>query len=500
MSTADELVERARDLYRRGAVGDALAACEEAADEARHTDDVAALADAATVIRTTTRLGVAGRVHELCVEALARLGESDPVRTARVRAQLVATANPFGPPEPLVLPPESDDPEATFLRLQAWHAARLAVDHLPERLAVADQAVDLGRRTGTGEYAAWGRRWRMDAFAVLGDRIDLSAEMQALQPLVERLDQPSWRAYVTLVECSQRLLEGRWDDALRLADEAVALEDDPMGEAAFFRVVTTSAVAQQTGRDLAASESAVAVMVDRLPYSARGWLCLMYKASGKRDEAEGIWRAIAPHVTRMPERAPEWVIAMVGSAEVCAWLGDTATARILRRELAPFAGLQAIGLSQSPYDGPVDLALGRLAACLDDAEGARSHLSAALRQTEAMHALPYQVLVLAELAALGDASAAERARSLAGRLGMDPVLQRLGAPDPGPLSRRETEIAALVADGLSNAAIAARLVLSERTVENHVSSVLRKLDLTSRAGIASWHARRFGAGGFEARR
>ncbi len=492
MSRADELVARARDHYRRGAVADALAACEQAAEEARRTGDVAALADAATVIRTTPRTGVAGRVHELCVEALARLGESDPVRAARVRAQLVATVNPFGPPEPLDLPPESDDAEATFLRLQAWHAARLAIDHLPERLAVADQVVELGRRTGTDEYAAWGRRWRMDAFAVLGDRIDLLAEMQALQPLVERMDQPSWRAYVTLVECSQRLLEGRWEDAFRLADEAVALEQDPLGEAAFFRVVTTSAAAQQTGRGLAESEAAVAALVDRLPYFARGWICLMHKASGKRDEAELLWRAIAPHVARMPERAPEWAIATVGSAEVCAWLGDAATARTLYDQLAPFAGLQAIGLSQSPYDGPVDLALGRLAACLDDAEGARSHLTSALRQTEAMQALPYQVLVLAELAALGDATSAERARSLAGRLGMAPVLARLGGTDTGPLTRRESEVAALVADGLSNAAIAARLVLSERTVENHVSSVLRRLNLTSRAGIASWHARRFG--------
>ena len=95
-----------------------------------------------------------------------------------------------------------------------------------------------------------------------------------------------------------------------------------MGEAAFFRVVTTSAVAQQTGRGLAESEAAVAALVDKLPYFARGWICLMYKATGKRDEAEALWRAIAPHVTRMPERAPEWVIATVGSAEVCAWLGD----------------------------------------------------------------------------------------------------------------------------------------------------------------------------------
>jgi DNA-binding NarL/FixJ family response regulator len=49
-----------------------------------------------------------------------------------------------------------------------------------------------------------------------------------------------------------------------------------------------------------------------------------------------------------------------------------------------------------------------------------------------------------------------------------------------------------VAEGLSNAAIADRLTLSERTVENHVSSILRKLDRTSRAGISSWYARRGG--------
>jgi hypothetical protein len=118
MSTEGKLLDDARGLYRRGMVMDALEVCERVAVEARRSGDVLSLADAATVIRTTTRVEVTGRVHELCIEALARLGDVDPVRTARVRAQLVATTDPFGPSEPLDLPPESDDPEATFLRLR----------------------------------------------------------------------------------------------------------------------------------------------------------------------------------------------------------------------------------------------------------------------------------------------------------------------------------------------------------------------------------------------
>jgi len=45
-----------------------------------------------------------------------------------------------------------------------------------------------------------------------------------------------------------------------------------------------------------------------------------------------------------------------------------------------------------------------------------------------------------------------------------------------------------VAAGLTNAAIAGRLALSERTVDNHVSHILRKLGSTSRASVAAWYA------------
>jgi DNA-binding CsgD family transcriptional regulator len=52
------------------------------------------------------------------------------------------------------------------------------------------------------------------------------------------------------------------------------------------------------------------------------------------------------------------------------------------------------------------------------------------------------------------------------------------------VSEREAEVLRLVGDHLSNAQIARRLFISVRTVESHVSSLLRKLDLTDRRGLA----------------
>jgi predicted ATPase/DNA-binding CsgD family transcriptional regulator len=61
---------------------------------------------------------------------------------------------------------------------------------------------------------------------------------------------------------------------------------------------------------------------------------------------------------------------------------------------------------------------------------------------------------------------------------------------PGQLTAREREVSALVARGLTNRQIAAELVLSERTVDVHVSNILSKLQLTSRAQLAAWVATR----------
>ena len=61
-----------------------------------------------------------------------------------------------------------------------------------------------------------------------------------------------------------------------------------------------------------------------------------------------------------------------------------------------------------------------------------------------------------------------------------------GRGSVGRLSPREHEVARLIVGGLSNRQIAATLVISERTAENHVSSILGKLGVETRAQVAVW--------------
>ncbi len=71
---------------------------------------------------------------------------------------------------------------------------------------------------------------------------------------------------------------------------------------------------------------------------------------------------------------------------------------------------------------------------------------------------------------------------------LDAMLGFFGEPaSPGPrLTGRELEVAELVAEGLTNQAIARRLSVAPRTAETHVENIRRKLQVRSRAQIAAW--------------
>ena len=94
-------------------------------------------------------------------------------------------------------------------------------------------------------------------------------------------------------------------------------------------------------------------------------------------------------------------------------------------------------------------------------------------------------------AGLAGGHALSPARRVAAAL-EEPVTSGQGSAVQDPqirLTAREMEVAALVAEGLSNKEIAGRIVISPRTAETHVQHIMDKLGFTARSQIAAWSAR-----------
>ncbi len=190
--------------------------------------------------------------------------------------------------------------------------------------------------------------------------------------------------------------------------------------------------------------------------------------------AENAW------ITRCPDpRLDDPLVIGLSTRE---FAGRDAVLEPLRRwarRLAD-ADVQQVGLPSAdvrpvPEDQPYERAL-----ALWDA-GSTDDLLAALPLLDALDARAVAARFRARLREAG-VSGVPRGRSPATRA------------NPAGLTARQLDVLALLADGLSNAEIAARLVISPKTADHHVSAVLAKLDVRSR-GEAAALARRLGVVG-----
>jgi predicted ATPase/DNA-binding CsgD family transcriptional regulator len=110
------------------------------------------------------------------------------------------------------------------------------------------------------------------------------------------------------------------------------------------------------------------------------------------------------------------------------------------------------------------------------------HLHDRLRQL----VQPWLERAMAEVGmAMADQLTAEGSRLSPDEL-MEEALREVDRGRTGPLSRREHEIADLIAEGLTNREIAQRLIISTRTVESHVDHIKAKLGFGRRARIVAW--------------
>ncbi|MGI8616298.1 MAG: LuxR C-terminal-related transcriptional regulator [Actinomycetota bacterium] len=121
-------------------------------------------------------------------------------------------------------------------------------------------------------------------------------------------------------------------------------------------------------------------------------------------------------------------------------------------------------------------------------EGARTRvtLAHALRDEDPDVAGREAQVALESFERLGARREADEAAALVRELG---GRRRTGAKDLGLLTARELEVLLLLAEGLTNAEIAARLYISTKTAGNHVSNLLAKLHLRSRQEAAAYAVR-----------
>lgn len=287
-------------------------------------------------------------------------------------------------------------------------------------------------------------------------------------------------------------LRGAWPDAVeeaRRADERHARRagESPLGAAHYQR----GEVLRLRGEfDVAEAAYREASRGGRDPQPG---LALLRLAQGKTGAASAaIRRALG--AAEDPLRRAELLAARV---EIDLAAGDPDGARAARDELAEIAGRygsEVLGAMADEARGAVDLEDG-------DVESALAALRRALRvwrRVEAPHpAARVRVLTARACRALGDedgcALELDAARAEFERLGAAPDLERVeslagsaGRPETGPLTPRQMEVLRLVTEGKTNQAIAEELFLSRRTVERHVSDILTRLDVSSRAAATAW--------------
>jgi DNA-binding CsgD family transcriptional regulator len=286
-------------------------------------------------------------------------------------------------------------------------------------------------------------------------------------------------------------LHGAWPDALAEARQACdRLGDGERAPAVAGMAHYRLAELLRLRGDLAAAEQAYRE-ASRFGRSPQPGLALLRSARGQPAAALAAIRTALDEAPPRPARCT----LLAALADVALAAGDLRPARAAADELAELA---------AELDAPLPraLATGTAGAVLlaeGDPRAALPALRAAGTAWQEL-AAPYEaarVRVLVGLAcrALGDEDTAvlelDAARQVFARLGADPDLAgvaahlRPAAGDSG-LSPREVEVLRLVAAGRTNQAIAAELVLSERTVERHVSNILGKLGVGSRTAAAAY--------------
>ena len=286
-------------------------------------------------------------------------------------------------------------------------------------------------------------------------------------------------------------LRGAWPEALAEARRAGERCEEGENPAAAGEAWYRQGEIHRMLGDFAAAEQAYREASGRGREPQPG-LALLRLAQGEMDAASASIRRALTETAEVGRRAN----LLPAQVEISVAAGDLEAAREARRELESIAEEEdppALRAMAAEARGTVELAEGDAGAALVSLRRAGD----LWRRLEA----PYEAARMRELVGLacrdlGDeetvALELDAARTVYEELGARPDLARVdsligaaGADDHG-LTERELEVLRHIASGETNKAIAAELVLSERTVDRHVSNLFAKLGVSSRAAATAF--------------
>ncbi|HTG41903.1 MAG TPA: helix-turn-helix transcriptional regulator [Methylomirabilota bacterium] len=507
----DLAIRRARCLYRDGLFGESLTVCRQVASEARAAGDWRLLADAALVVR-----GIADRDNceillDFCRDALRNVGD-DPVLRSRLQSQTIMLSSDLSR-----VPTEGSEADENVLVAEGSGDIRALVDALhamqmvaagplnaSRRLEIADRVERLCLDANLEDDLAWPLAWRVDVYFQLGQRPALDNAIARLEEYADRRRDAlaTWRATMARAAVAQH--EGRFDEAVRLG--TVALEMAARGNhqaADFLYRLLVYTCRMKTGQG----------SFDEVLHGRGGgpdvfpiFWAMVAVSSGDLETAAPLFELALPAMDVLDGSHLQVVTGMAFA--MVAWSLDRVdVAPMVYTGLEPFADELAVASSgQATSGGSVSRYLGQMAALMGDwdrveldfARAMRRNLETGARAEVGETRFDWATALLRR----GQARDRERASAMleaaardAAELGMEPL--RRAAADAlatlkggrSPLTDRELEVAALVAEGLTNKEVATSLRLSVRTAENHVLNVMNKLGLDNRAQVAAWFTR-----------
>lgn len=516
---AEVLLELAFAEYRSGAFGASMEHCALAADLAEAEQRWDLLARAALLVDGVTPPNFDASMDGLCARALAVVPDEQLSIRAQLGARLAYAAADEGDldhavtlsAQALELAERTADPAALLAALRARHQVLAGPGHAPERLQLGLMAIDLAARDEP-VAAMWGRLWRIDAAFELGDLVAVDRELSAMARVAAELRFPLARWHLSRLRAAREALVGRFAVAqvhARAARDLAEELDDPsvVGLHYAFQLhlaYTRGEALPDDALDGVNDFLAMATEI-QMPIALASASVAMVSA-GDLDEAARMVRALCAGAGDWPMDG-RWIVTVSLAALVAADVDAVDCAGLLYPLLVPFAGMAVAGGSGTvASDGSISRHLGRLAATCGRLDVAEGHLRDAIIFEDRMGGRPFAALSRMYLAGVLHArSGAERlaaaAQSARAALAAMRALDMPGraaqcerllatidadAANRTALTAREREVVAFVAGGLSNRQIAARLFVSERTVETHVSHVLGKLGGKTRIDIATW--------------